>query len=131
MSDMVVVEVRGLDEAQRRLDANLDRVLRRGTRRAIEHVRAVLATYPPKPPGSTYDRTGSLGRAWAVEVRGLAGNIVGIAGNTMPYAPKVQDLQEQRDVHRGRWPTVQGVVQKEAGSITNIYQDELDQELEN
>jgi hypothetical protein len=130
MSEVLEIEVRGLDEAQRRFDANLDRVLRRGTRRAIEHVRAILATYPPKPPGSTYRRTGSLGRAWAVEVRGLAGNIVGVAGNTMPYAPEVQDLTEQADVHRGRWPTVQGVAQKEAGTITNIYQDELDQELE-
>jgi hypothetical protein len=106
-------------------------VLRRGLRVSAEHLRNRLAWYPPQPPGSAYTRTGSLGRSWAAKVRDFAGGVEGVVGNTMPYAPRVQDADTQAPVHKATgWRTVQGVAEEEADTVAGHVQEALDQEIE-
>lgn len=124
------IEIIGLEEARAFFGIDVDRVLRRGIRVAVEHLRNRLAWYPPPIPDSWYDRTGSLGRAWAVKVTGIAGGVTGIIGNTMPYAPSVQDEDTQASVHVGRWRTVQGVAEQESAAVAGFVQDALDGEIE-
>jgi hypothetical protein len=72
----------------------------------------VMAVYPPERPGSSYVRTGDLGRGWRVEDgRYLEGGYVVTASNAVEYAPWVQG-DDQAWMHVGRWDTI-GDAEKE------------------
>ena len=75
--------------------AVLDRIQRAERRSALEdagrYVQAKAAIYPPKPAGSTYDRTGTLGRSITVgEVHddGTTGYVE--VGTNLHYGPYVE-----------------------------------------
>lgn len=71
-----------------------------------------LAVYPPERPAQIYRRTNTLGRSWThsdPEV-GLF-RISVLIGNNTPYAPYVQDPEQQADVHQGRWQTTRDVME--------------------
>jgi len=109
MADFTII-VTGDEEIAARLARlrNAEQELRTPMQRSVEKLRAELALYPPPPEGSTYRRTGTLGRRWLTSISGL----VGKAYNTTVYAPYVQDEEQQAGVHRGRWQTVQSVGRK-------------------
>lgn len=70
-----------------------------------------LKRYPPEPSGSTYRRTGLLGRRWTFKVSaGLFGVSV-IAGNNTIYGPWVQSEAQQAWMHEGRWQTDEEVLE--------------------
>jgi len=69
-------------------------------------IAGVMAVYPPQRPGSSYVRTGDLGRGWRVEDgRYLEGGYVVAASNAVEYAPWVQG-DDQAWMHVGRWDTI-------------------------
>ena len=78
------------------------------------------ADYPPQPAGSDYRRTGTLGRLWttATPHMTMSGHVLDARiGNATPYGPWVQDPEQQRRVHRGRWQTTDEVVQSHLGEV--------------
>jgi len=84
------------------------------------------AVYPAPPPGSTYRRTGTLGRLWTSSTPSIsiAGSVLNARlGNATPYGPYVQDPDRQAKVHRGRWQTTDDVVDKHAGVIEPLLKE--------
>jgi hypothetical protein len=81
-----------------------------------------------------YKRTGKLQQGWSIKIetgvggplgmRGIVGNDKNIAA-TGKYARFVQDEEKQAAIHKGRWPTVQGVAKAERNKIVKDFQDEI------
>lgn len=94
----------GFRELARRVGAiRLVQVLQPPLIRGLERFRSSLATYPPKPEGSSYRRTGRLGRSWAISHNITARGIEGETGTKLEYAHWVQDEERQAWMHRDRW----------------------------
>ena len=95
------VIIRGAEEVIARLDtAALGLAVDRSLREASLRMVGELARYPSPPSGSTYRRTGTLGRAWTQQGAGLRY----VVGNNVRYATYVQG-PDQAQMHRGRWLT--------------------------
>jgi hypothetical protein len=123
-----VVTVDGLSELLEAF-ANFPTIAAGEISKAVEKALLLLqgaaADYPPKPPESTYRRTGTLGRLWTSAARVVEENVsgafvVGRVGNATPYGPYVQDPKEQAKVHRGRWKTTEQIVQEHRAEIDDI-----------
>jgi hypothetical protein len=111
----LAITIEGLDEIRQRF-GNSHPIVQRELKRAM--LRAVLGElqrmppYPPPPAGSTYSRTGYLGRSLtalvgrvadaASEVREAGDDIEGVVGTNVVYAGYVIG-QSQAKAHRGRW----------------------------
>ena len=97
------ITIRGDEETIRKLTAiEPQRVAAEPLRKAALALAARLAVYPSPPSGSTYRRTGTLGRAWTQQGAGLRY----VVGNNVRYATYVQG-PNQAQVHRGRWLTAE------------------------
>lgn len=108
--------IRGAEETIRKLTAiEPQRVAAEPLRKAALALAARLAVYPSPPSGSTYRRTGTLGRGWATQHNYLRH----VIGNNVLYATYVQG-PEQAWMHRGRWRTADEVAQ---GSVEQIARD--------
>ncbi len=79
---------------------------------AILYVHSTVPAYPAPPSGSHYRRTGTLGRSITTDVRPLGGDVVGVIGSNVIYAPYVIDANRQAHMHAGRWWTLQAVIKK-------------------
>lgn len=89
--------------------------VRLGIEKALLLLQGRAAEYPPAPQGSSYRRTGTLGRLWTGATRvvelGESGAFVqGRVGNATPYGPYVQDPGDQAEIHKGRWKTTDEIV---------------------
>lgn len=127
----ITVSIAGLDDALRRLErAAGDEALRRGMVRAVERLRNRMADYPQQRRGSSYRRTGTLGRRWETRVESASGGVRGRVGNyTVDYAPLVQSHRFQARVHRGRWQTDQQVIERETETITGYFREEVERAI--
>lgn len=123
-------------EVRRMIDRAPSRV-NRALRAAMDDSTVLLhremQTYPPKRPGSTYDRTDTLKRSWFRRVRnagsGVAGEVVS-SGNMAPYNRQVQDQTRQAAVHRGRWTnTAQEVARRNERTIQRYFDRRLREEF--
>lgn len=104
------INIQGLDETLKRLDdIGGVRMLEPAMWKAVSRLADYMSEYPPVRSGSTYVRTGTLGRRWAAATSQsvtVAGNTIrGAVGNNTAYAPLVQSSRFQARVHRGRWRT--------------------------
>ena len=81
-----------------------------------------MANYPPAIAGSSYRRTGTLGRRWTMVVNQYPGMIATEVGNNTKYAPWVQSDQFQAKVHAGRWKTDVQVLRDNTSSILRILE---------
>lgn len=134
------LEIRGLERLNRRLDRMAGDVmpdLKKATDRAVKFVHSRVPKYPPAPVGSTYRRTGTLGREIGTEVRALSSEIVGVIGTADVKAPWV--ISDRRVGSRGPqtwwhekngWYTLQGVVMKARDGIIAIYQKAVNELVE-
>lgn len=110
------ITIRGDEEALRKLVAiEPERVAAEPLRKAAMALVGALARYPSPPSGSTYVRTGTLGRAWV----SIGASLHYVVGNNVRYATYVQG-PEQAWMHRGRWRTADEVAQ---GSVEQIARD--------
>jgi hypothetical protein len=81
-----------------------------------------MAKYPTQPPGSTYRRTGSLGRRWTTAVEESRDTVRGTVGNNTSYAPWVQAKNFQARIHQGRWQTEVDVTEQSREEIAALFQ---------
>jgi hypothetical protein len=88
-----------------------------------------LADEPPELPNQRYRRTHNLSNEW--KAADTKWRLPGTAflRNSTSYGPYVQDSQFQARVHRGRWPTVQGVLADNADVIEQALRQAGDDAL--
>lgn len=98
--------------------------------RSVMILQNALAKYPAQRPGSTYRRTGTLGRSWTTRVNREGGRLVGRVGTNVIYAPFVQSQTFQRPVNRSRWQTDVQVVNDQRGHVIKQFQDAIAKALE-
>jgi len=109
-----------LDKINRQLDGKSGGTLQQGMRRAVYRVVATLATYPAQRTGSSYVRTGTLGRRWTSKVTVTSTNsgVEGRAGNNTLYGPWVQSDAFQTAFHRQTgWTTDRQALERNRAAI--------------
>jgi hypothetical protein len=104
-----------------------------GMEKAILAGQGGIPPYPPKPPTSTYRRTGTLGRSLTTwhsrDANALArveehmNSVVGYIGTRVVYAPYVIDRYRQAWMHRGRWYKLQDVIMGLRARIVKAFRE--------
>ena len=89
----------------------------------------VAQVYPPPPPGSSYRRTGTLGRGWQPIGPHTTGSqwAAGIVNET-DYGEFVMG-NRQATIHQGRWKTVDTIASEQEPQIVARIEAELDRQL--
>ena len=124
--------IKGLKELQAKIDKLHGKLLKsqleQTTKEAALYVLGTVPPYPPEPIGSTYKRSGTLGRLITTDVRTVGADVVGIIGSPTPYSPWVISSEEvpagtgpQSRVHKGRWYTLQSVVANAAEEVVKFF----------
>lgn len=114
-----------------RIQRDIRPILRQGVDRAVKYVHSQVPPYPPPPATSLYIRTGTLGREIGTEVRTMGAQVVGIIGSPTVYSPwvisdrAVGGAGPQARQHKGRWWTLQGVVDKARGRVLDILRNTI------
>lgn len=98
--------------------------------RGAFRIEAAMKVYPPPPSGSSYRRTGTLGRRWTTKPIRKADEVGREVGNNTIYAPRVQSDELQASVHRGRWQTDAQVLQQESPRLLRDVEEVLEQLME-
>lgn len=127
---MAEIIVDGIDELFRRLDnaAAID-TLRPPMQRGVYRLQAAMAKYPPARPGSSYVRTGTLGRRWTTKVDETGDGLIGKIGNNTSYGPFVQSSAFQSRIHAGRWQTDEMVIKQEESAIVADFERAINEVL--
>lgn len=123
------VRYEGLDELLKRLDTAhplVQRELLRAMTRAVHGELGRMPAYPVQRAGSSYRRTGLLGRSLtgligsapgaASEVQTVSDGVQGVVGTAVGYGPQVIGRQ-QAPAHAGRWWMLESVVMSHATQI--------------
>lgn len=127
------IVLKGFDDFGRKLNRPQGDWLKPIMRKAVAYVHGSIPEYPAPPEGSTYRRTGTLGRTNTHEVRSLSGNdVAGLIGNKTVYAPwvisseKVEARGPQTRTHKQTgWYTLQAVVFKAGDKVKDIFEQEI------
>jgi hypothetical protein len=123
------VTIRGMTEVQaklRKLEAELSTSGMVSTvDRAAKYVHSQVPAYPAASPSSRYRRTGTLGREIYDRVRSIGSSIVGVIGSPTVYALHVIWRATQAWMHRGRWWTLQDVLEKSRDGVIRIFEDDI------
>ena len=124
---MAQIEIQGIDALFRKLgNVGAIATLRPPMQRGVFRLQAGMAKYPAQRAGSSYVRTGTLGRRWvAPPIKETANGIIGTVGNNTKYGPWVQSSAFQAKVHQGRWQTDADVVEKEQGAIVADFENAI------
>lgn len=133
------IRLRGQERVARRLarGERLGRELEPAMKAAVLYTQGQVPGYPPPPSGSTYRRTGTLGRSVTSQsapgalsrVETLGSGVVGYIGTSIRYAPYVIDRNRQAWMHRGRWWLLQDVVERAVDGIRRVLEREIDRIL--
>jgi hypothetical protein len=120
------IEIRGDEE----LFKKLDKLTKVGSTKAMKgmggHLSALMKRYPPQPSGSTYRRTGNLGRRWDVKAKPRAATVF----NPTKYSPYVQDDRAQTWFHkRTGWSTLKRTAEDNMDAIVRILKRQVDKIL--
>lgn len=119
----VTIEISGVDALIAKLGkVQGTNVLRPPMQRAVLRIQRDMQEYPTQRIGSTYRRTGTLGRLWTIRIQQSGQYLEGKVGNRVKYAPFVQSRQFQSRVHRGRWQTDERVVNLNARTIVRDFE---------
>jgi hypothetical protein len=137
-----VMEVHGLEEIQRDMQQypkEMEAAMRATTEAALLVIWGNVPPYPPAPEGSTYRRTGTLGRSLGggvdggkggqpdiLEVKKLGAGLEGRFGTRLGYAPVVIGEEQQAEMHQGRWWTLAKVAESSVEKINLLYQKMAD-----
>lgn len=143
----VDIEWRGLDKVV----AKYDRIARQfpdeGKKimtKAVIYAQGQIPSYPGAPGGSSYRRTGTLGRTVTAfpgvsggrslgggagdnggvpltRVEAMGGDVRGVIGGRLSYMPLVIDEKEQAYMHVGRWWTLQKVIKGATPGIVKVW----------
>jgi hypothetical protein len=118
----ITITIEGAAELQRKIGMmDVLALLRRPMEKSMIRLQSRMATYPPQRPGSTYRRTGRLGRSWTYAITTMTNSLVGKVGNNVVYAPRVQSKRFQQRAFKGRWQTNEDVLQQETLGIIRDF----------
>jgi hypothetical protein len=123
--DIVIKGLEQLSNKMGRIAREMDSEIRKATDKAMKYAWSQVPPYPAKPPNSTYTRTERLGKSMYTEVRPFGQETVGVIGNNTEYAPYVIDENRQSAAHRGRWWTLQGVVEKAWPGMVEMFRESI------
>lgn len=127
------IKVEGVKEIQARLTqypGKFGEVLHETLQTSMTVLDESKPEYPPKPTGSTYVRTGTLGRTLGSgnsyngirTVKPGQGRLMSAEwGSRLKYAPYVIGEKEQAWMHKGRWWTVATVASRAKPKIEALF----------
>lgn len=142
------IEFHGLNEYTgklQRIESKLPDELKKMMVKAIIYTQGQIPGYPSPPAGSTYRRTGTLGRVVTAfpghggggrslgggggdnggtpltRVEMMGSSVKGVIGARLEYIPYVIDETEQAYMHRGRWWTLQRVVKGAKAGMIQVF----------
>lgn len=134
--------VKGLDQLFKKLGAvQAVGVLVPPMQRAVLRLQRRMAQYPPPVPNTRYVRgrgwankngvvtrftSEKLGSRWTSKVTTDAGGVTGTVGNNASYVRYVQSKRDQAWMHKGRWETDEGALEKERPVIMNDLKRAID-----
>jgi len=128
--ELIEVKMNPPDLLQRmaKYPKELDREMNKTTEAAVLHVHASVPPYPAVPVGSSYIRTGTLGRSLAIgdgqnikTVKRLGqGRYEGRFGTRLYYAPHVIGTLTQAR-HMKHWWTMKTVKDKAQAGIQKLF----------
>jgi hypothetical protein len=121
MAVNITIDTTELDQALDRLGGD---VLRRPMTQSLALLQAEMADYPPPPSGSTYRRTGTLGRSWTSQITGSGKDMKGEVGNNVSYGPYVQDAERQARRMK-HWQTDEQVARDNERRIISLFDEYL------
>lgn len=130
---MASIEIQGVSQLIEKLGRieQAQDVLEPPMRRAGLRIQAAMAKYPTQRAGSSYRRTGTLGRRWVAPPPERSSNgIVQKIGNSTSYGPFVQSQMFQAAVHKGRWQTDEMVLKREQDAIVGDFERAIQRELD-
>lgn len=123
MAEPITIRIEGLEQLLKRF-GNSDKIvnaeIKKAMQKSVYHLQSKVAVYPAPPPMSTYRRTGTLGRSFTGEIKGIGGEIRGIVGTAIPYAPYVVG-PKQAAVHKGRWKRMTQHAKEQTGKIEEFF----------
>lgn len=137
------IEVKGLNELLERMKKyplEMHKAMAKTMAASLLVLWENVPGYPPPPEGSTYDRTGTLGRSlgsdigggkggdpsiFAIKPLGSAG-YEGKFGTNLEYADVVIGEHQAR-VHAGRWWNIYAIAEKAADKINGLWRTLGDQ----
>lgn len=134
------IEVKGLKEllgSMTKYPMELVKTVAVGMSASLNTLWENVPPYPAPPDGSTYRRTGTLGRTLGASTSGGTtgsgpsiykikqlgqGNFEGVFGTNLEYSSYVIGDTQQAKVHQGRWWTIKTIAEKSADKINQIWQ---------
>lgn len=124
----VQIRVSGIDELVQRMN-NISRRLPDAMGGAMggsvdiihERLSGYTQEIPPKPEGSTYDRTFELQESIDKGWTGLMHKTVGWVRSILGYAPLVMGAASQVPLHQGRWWTQQDVADEMFPEVESLF----------
>ncbi len=112
------------------LPGEMSDALRGGFNDATALLLRDVTDYPPERPNQRYIRTRTLARSWSrlpVTGSGLAlRSGVGSNENIAPYNRDVQSAEDQKPIHRGRWPTDEQISNARRDTVNGFVSDRFD-----
>jgi hypothetical protein len=135
---MIKIHINGLERVVSRLgrmESGMKPMMQEAMKKAVLYVHSQVPPYPAASGASNYRRTGLLGRSVTTlmgagpealsRVEALGGQVKGIVGTAVQYAPFVIDKRRQAGQHRGRWWNLQDVVINARDGIRKIFEGAL------
>ena len=127
----VTIEVKftpsNLAQRMQKYPKELEREMEKTMKQSLVHIQGSVPAYPPPPPGSSYIRTGTLGRSIGIggraeiyEVKRIGGGYEARLGTRLSYAPYVIG-EDQASMHAGRWWTMKTVASKATPGIERLF----------
>ncbi len=124
----IEIQVKGIEELKRRfgyIPARLPVVMGEAMSESVdlihERISGYTQNFPPRPEGSTYERTFELQESFGKGWTALAKKIVGWVTSNLPYAPLVMGEGRQAAIHEDRWYTEQDVADEIAPEVEAIF----------
>lgn len=128
---LIEITITGIDELIGRIGVvGAVEVMRRPVTESVIHLEGKMKEYPPQRAGSSYRRTGTLGRRWTHEVTDSNDGITGHVGNNTVYGPYVQSQQLQARVHMEMWQTDMQVIEDEQDMIVGFFERAVEDALD-
>jgi hypothetical protein len=122
------------------LEKSIDDIVRIESQASANTMKRQLMTYPPQNPYSQYQRTFELRHGWEIGNISFnasdvfSGNVMSPSSNmsttvsfsnAVPYTKWVQRRSTQASIHRGRWNTVEDVVEFESPNFNSRIENAL------
>jgi hypothetical protein len=122
------INIQGLDKLRLKLAFMKDpRGVKAGVAEAANHLKAKASIYPPPPAGSSYVRTGTLGRKWIVNLKNLGATV----SNNTTYGPFVQGGDGEQTMQHAMtgWQDTDEIAEEQSEKVVSLIQEKVDKIL--